>query len=129
MHTEERTFIAVKPDGVQRGLIGEIIKRFEYLGECCLVFVPFDLWNQFGLTYSDLGFPPSFPLQIKDVNISIVIKEVSNENFRVSVRSYNGEAMKICKHFGGGGHDNAAGFEFAGEYEILKEQIMNVLRS
>ena len=29
MHTEERTFIAVKPDGVQRGLIGEVIKRFE----------------------------------------------------------------------------------------------------
>lgn len=32
MHTEERTFIAVKPDAVQRGLIGEIIKRFETKG-------------------------------------------------------------------------------------------------
>lgn len=32
MHTEERTFIAVKPDGVQRGLTGEIIKRFESKG-------------------------------------------------------------------------------------------------
>lgn len=28
----ERTFIAVKPDGVQRGLMGEIIKRFEQKG-------------------------------------------------------------------------------------------------
>ena len=28
----ERTFIAIKPDGVQRGLIGEIIKRFESRG-------------------------------------------------------------------------------------------------
>jgi len=28
----ERTFIAVKPDGVQRGLVGEIIKRFEQRG-------------------------------------------------------------------------------------------------
>lgn len=32
MHTEERTFIAVKPDGVQRGLVGEIIRRFETKG-------------------------------------------------------------------------------------------------
>jgi len=32
MSTQERTFIAVKPDGVQRGLIGEIIKRFEQKG-------------------------------------------------------------------------------------------------
>ncbi|XP_063077908.1 nucleoside diphosphate kinase A-like [Engraulis encrasicolus] len=29
---DERTFIAVKPDGVQRGLIGEVIKRFEQRG-------------------------------------------------------------------------------------------------
>ncbi|MEQ2285536.1 Nucleoside diphosphate kinase B, partial [Ameca splendens] len=29
---QERTFIAIKPDGVQRGIIGEIIKRFETKG-------------------------------------------------------------------------------------------------
>ena len=28
----ERTFLAVKPDGVQRGLIGDIIARFEKRG-------------------------------------------------------------------------------------------------
>jgi nucleoside-diphosphate kinase len=28
----ERTFLMVKPDGVQRGLIGEIVKRFENKG-------------------------------------------------------------------------------------------------
>ena len=28
----ERTFLMVKPDGVQRGLIGEIVKRFEQKG-------------------------------------------------------------------------------------------------
>ncbi len=28
----ERTFIAIKPDGVKRGLIGEVIKRFETKG-------------------------------------------------------------------------------------------------
>ncbi|KAH9578644.1 Nucleoside diphosphate kinase-like domain [Trypanosoma melophagium] len=30
--TSERTFIAVKPDGVQRGLVGEILQRFERKG-------------------------------------------------------------------------------------------------
>lgn len=29
---KERTFVIVKPDGVQRGLVGEIIKRFERTG-------------------------------------------------------------------------------------------------
>ncbi|MBR1425457.1 nucleoside-diphosphate kinase [bacterium] len=32
VRTEERTFVAVKPDGVQRGLVGEIIRRFEAKG-------------------------------------------------------------------------------------------------
>ncbi|XP_055510258.1 nucleoside diphosphate kinase [Leucoraja erinacea] len=30
--SKERTFIAVKPDGVQRGIVGDIIKRFEQKG-------------------------------------------------------------------------------------------------
>ncbi|XP_011791009.1 PREDICTED: nucleoside diphosphate kinase A isoform X2 [Colobus angolensis palliatus] len=28
----ERTFIAIRPDGVQQGLVGKIIKRFEQKG-------------------------------------------------------------------------------------------------
>lgn len=28
----ERTFVAIKPDGVQRGLVGEVISRFELRG-------------------------------------------------------------------------------------------------
>ncbi len=31
-HKYERTFVAIKPDGVQRTLIGEIIKRYERIG-------------------------------------------------------------------------------------------------
>jgi len=29
---EERSFLMIKPDGVQRGLVGKIIKRFEERG-------------------------------------------------------------------------------------------------
>mmetsp|Transcript_9401 Transcript_9401/g.40776 ORF Transcript_9401/g.40776 Transcript_9401/m.40776 type:complete len:152 (-) Transcript_9401:995-1450(-) len=32
MDPAERTYIMVKPDGVQRGLVGEVIKRFEQKG-------------------------------------------------------------------------------------------------
>jgi len=32
MLTEERTFVAIKPDGVERGLVGEILNRFERKG-------------------------------------------------------------------------------------------------
>lgn len=28
----ERTYLMIKPDGVQRGLVGDIVKRFEQKG-------------------------------------------------------------------------------------------------
>lgn len=31
-HKDERTFVIIKPDGVQRSLIGEIVKRYERIG-------------------------------------------------------------------------------------------------
>ena len=30
--SKERTFVMIKPDGVQRGLVGEILKRVERVG-------------------------------------------------------------------------------------------------
>lgn len=50
---KERTFVIVKPDGVQRGLVGEIIRRFERTGLklVCLKLDLIDekkLWEHYG---------------------------------------------------------------------------------
>ncbi|XP_056628017.1 NME/NM23 nucleoside diphosphate kinase 2a [Triplophysa dalaica] len=59
---EERTFIAIKPDGVERGLVGEIIKRFEQKGfklvALKLIQASDDLLREH---YSDLKDRPFFP--------------------------------------------------------------------
>ena len=58
----ERTFVMIKPDGVQRGLIGEIIKRFEAKG---LKLVAIKLMQaskeQLEEHYADLKSKPFFP--------------------------------------------------------------------
>jgi len=62
----ERTFIAVKPDGVQRGLIGEIIARFERRGyklvALKLVYPTEDFARKH---YADLSRKPFFPGLVK----------------------------------------------------------------
>ncbi|XP_073833882.1 nucleoside diphosphate kinase [Musca autumnalis] len=58
----ERTFIMVKPDGVQRGLVGKIIERFEQKG-FKLVAMKF-MWASKELLekhYADLSARPFFP--------------------------------------------------------------------
>uniref|UniRef100_A0AC34QAX6 Nucleoside diphosphate kinase n=1 Tax=Panagrolaimus sp. JU765 TaxID=591449 RepID=A0AC34QAX6_9BILA len=66
MSNTERTFIAVKPDGVQRGLVGEILTRFEKRGYK-LVAAKVTLPTQGHLEehYRDLKDKPFFPALIK----------------------------------------------------------------
>ncbi|VVC24279.1 Nucleoside diphosphate kinase,Nucleoside diphosphate kinase-like domain,Nucleoside diphosphate [Cinara cedri] len=62
----ERTFIMIKPDGVQRGLVAKIIKRFEDKG-FKLVAMKF-MWASEELLskhYSDLSGRPFFPGLVK----------------------------------------------------------------
>nr|CAD1835059.1 unnamed protein product [Ananas comosus var. bracteatus] len=58
----EQTFIMIKPDGVQRGLIGEIISRFEkkgfYLKGLKLMSVERSFAEKH---YADLSSKPFFP--------------------------------------------------------------------
>ncbi|XP_032304151.1 nucleoside diphosphate kinase isoform X2 [Coturnix japonica] len=73
----ERTFIAIKPDGVQRGLVGEIIKRFEQKG-FKLVAMKFvhaseELLKQH---YIDLKDRPFYPGLVKYMNSGPVVAMV-----------------------------------------------------
>lgn len=62
----ERTYIMIKPDGVQRGLVGEIISRFEKRG-FFLRALKQTLPNEELLKqhYSDLAQKPFFPKLIQ----------------------------------------------------------------
>jgi len=62
MSNTERSFLMIKPDGVHRGLVGEIIKRFEAKG-FKLVAMKF-MWASKDLLekhYADLSARPFFP--------------------------------------------------------------------
>lgn len=69
----ERSFIMVKPDGVQRGLIGDIIKRFEQKG-FKLVAMKFMQASEELLSqhYADLSKKPFFPTLVKFMQTSPV---------------------------------------------------------
>ncbi|KAL1772255.1 nucleoside diphosphate kinase A [Sigmodon hispidus] len=74
MANSEHTFTAIKPDGVQRGLVGEIIKRFEQKG-FCLVGLKFmqaseDLLKEH---YIDLKHRPFFTGLVKYMHSGPVV--------------------------------------------------------
>eukprot|EP00112_Aurelia_sp_Birch-Aquarium-sp1_P007504 Seg1818.5 transcript_id=Seg1818.5/GoldUCD/mRNA.D3Y31 product="Nucleoside diphosphate kinase B" protein_id=Seg1818.5/GoldUCD/D3Y31 len=73
----DRTFIMIKPDGVQRGLIADIIKRFEQRGYK-LVAMKFMQASEEHLKkhYADLSERPFFPGLIKYVGSGPVVAMV-----------------------------------------------------
>ncbi|KAI9580870.1 hypothetical protein GQX74_013418 [Glossina fuscipes] len=74
---KERTFIMIKPDGVQRGLVGKIIERFEQKG-FKLVAMKF-MWASKDLLekhYADLSSRPFFPGLVNYMNSGPVVPMV-----------------------------------------------------
>jgi len=60
--TTEQTFIAIKPDGVQRGLIGPIISRFENRGfKLAAIKLVTPSKEHLEKHYADLADKPFFP--------------------------------------------------------------------
>ncbi|MGC8699971.1 MAG: DHHA1 domain-containing protein, partial [Candidatus Micrarchaeia archaeon] len=56
---------------------------------------------------------------------------INREKDKVSIRSTNGEAEKIARLLGGGGHENAAGADVKGigkEEEKAYEKIEKIIR-
>ncbi|OWZ20159.1 Nucleoside diphosphate kinase B [Phytophthora megakarya] len=64
--SKERTFIAIKPDGVQRGLISEVIARFEKKGYKLVALKMMTATEERAKNhYADLSARPFFPGLVK----------------------------------------------------------------
>ncbi|XP_072363807.1 nucleoside diphosphate kinase-like [Scyliorhinus torazame] len=74
---KEQAFIAVKPNGVQRGIVGEIIKRFEQKGFKLVAMrlhqAPVDLLEKH---YCELSDKPFYPKLIKSMSSGPVVAMV-----------------------------------------------------
>ncbi|XP_043286579.1 nucleoside diphosphate kinase [Venturia canescens] len=77
MANTERTFIMIKPDGVQRGLVGKIIQRFEEKG-FKLVAMKMTVASEELLKkhYADLASRPFFPGLVKYMSTGPVVPMV-----------------------------------------------------
>ena len=84
--------------------------------------------NKFHYHKGDTESLVNQPLKVPEVIYSFYLREES-DYIKVSARSRgNFPVNKICeKHFGGGGHLNAAGGEFRGTMEEAIEKFMSIL--
>ena len=97
LNREERTYVMVKPDGVQRGLVGEIIKRFEQRGyKLVALKMCSPSKEHIEKHYSDLSTKKFFPSLVQYMLTGPVVATVWQGTSAVKVgRSIVGETDPI----------------------------------
>lgn len=66
----------------------------------------------------------NYPRSIRGVKVGILLREIGNGRFRVSLRSRSEHAIDgVAKSFGGGGHPTAAGFRIEGDLQEIKSDL------
>src|SRR5262249_7815054 len=65
----------------------------------------------------------NYPLTVGDVEAVAFFRELPNDTFRISLRSKNRvNVARVAEHFGGGGHNNAAGFTIKATFDKLSRE-------
>lgn len=67
-------------------------------------------------------------MNIDTLEAALILREDRKDEFKISLRSKGRiEVVSIAESVGGGGHAHAAGATCLGEYQKIKEQILNLL--
>ena len=107
--------------------IGKVLTRMQLVcnGKVALIELPKDIGEEYGLEVGDTSDIISYGLQIKGVEVTLLIKE-ADDKIKASLRSKNDvDVRKVAECFGGGGHTKAAGLAI--KYSTLEEARNKIL--
>lgn len=118
-----------KPSNVVKAYI-DCISGIELLSDnkIGLATITQKIISENNVDMGDIDGVVEFIREIKEVEISCVLKEY-DDSIKVSLRSKNDiDVSKISEIFGGGGHKKAAGFEINDNLSNSKKIVLNELR-
>ncbi|MFA9423283.1 MAG: bifunctional oligoribonuclease/PAP phosphatase NrnA [Sedimentibacter sp.] len=116
-----------KPSNVVKAYI-ECISNIElyYDNKFGITTITQEILNKNDIKMGDVDGVVEFIREIKEVEVSCVLKEAKDKSTKVSLRSKNDiDVAAVSVKFGGGGHVKAAGFELNETIENAKKILVN----
>lgn len=119
-----------KPSNVVKAFIESIGGTELYFGnKFGIASVTKDILERNNVEMGDVDGVVEFIREIKEVEVSCVLKEYEGKNTKVSLRSKNDVDVSVVSvKFGGGGHAKAAGFEIADTVENAKKILIETFK-
>ena len=109
-------------------LLQRAYQKIEFYADKKLAIVMFSRkdFEETGTTLENTDAFPDLPLQLASVQFAILASEDDQGYFRISFRS-KGEisARAVAESFGGGGHLNASGCKLFGEFDEIKQKLLD----
>lgn len=112
-------------------LIGAVLSRLELEaeGRLALVQLSQQLLRDTGGSFEDSEGLINLALTVKEIEAVAFFKQAEATVYRVSMRSKGDvDISAVAKHFGGGGHKNAAGCTLQGRYDDIRALVLERLR-
>lgn len=98
--------------------------RFLFDGRCVVVVVSRTMLQSCGCVDADFFIVTDMLKSIEGVKVAVAARQIPS-GFKFSVRTGAGfSAARFCEQFGGGGHENAAGFELKGELDQIENEVL-----
>jgi phosphoesterase RecJ-like protein len=108
-------------------LMGAVLHNLEFEsgGRTAVAALTLQLLQETGATHEDSDGLINIPLTVKEIEAVAFFKEISPDNFRISMRSKgNVDVNRVANVFGGGGHKNAAGCSLTGPYPEVRQKLV-----
>ena len=103
--------------------------EFYFDNKLAIIYVTLEMLEKSGADDSLIDGIAGIPKQIEGVLIGVTFRQKEEKAFKVSVRTgENIDASLLCKHFGGGGHENAAGCTLKGSLEKAKKEFVSYVK-
>lgn len=103
--------------------------EFHFDDKCILLTVTAEMQKKTGCCGTELEGIAVISRSVEGVKAGVTVKQVGDEEFKVSLRTYAPlDASAICKKLGGGGHKAAAGASVKGTLEEVKAKILQAVK-
>lgn len=110
-------------------LFAIVMSRIKYVSDGKFAYAPIyiDDLKESGARRDETEGFIDFIMDISGVEVGASIMEMSENNFKISLRSKNADVSQVALRFGGGGHKYASGCQLQGEYEDVVDRLRYVV--
>lgn len=99
--------------------------EYHFDNKCIILSVTGEMQEKTGCSGTDLEGIAVISRSVEGVKAGVTIKQNGDDEFKVSLRTYEPlNASKICKKLGGGGHNAAAGASVKGTLSEVKQKVL-----